>query len=124
MVNEAIKCIPDDVLHVVGTFARLNDVDIDENKKIEVSQSVFESISTEVSPEGVLAVIRKPQHGICSPKGKCILLDRVMDPANVGAIVRTAAASGYNSVLIADGADMKIGIIIFSRFVINTAKRL
>lgn len=105
MVKEAVSCVPDDVLYVVGTLARLNDVGIDQDKKIEVSQSVFESISTEVSPEGVLAVIRKPKANINPPTGKCLLLDRVMDPANVGAIIRTAVSAGYKDVYCFNTAD-------------------
>ena len=59
---------------------------------------VFASISVEKSPQGVLAVLEKPSNEILKPNGSCILLDGVADPANVGAVIRTAAASGYNTV--------------------------
>ncbi len=71
-----------------------------------VSDEVFKSISEEITPQGALAVVEKPDLTVQKSKGNCILLDGVSDPANVGAIIRTAAASGFNSVyLTSDCAD-------------------
>ena len=69
------------------------------------SDDVFKSISEEVSPQGVLAIIEKPVQDKSAVKGKCLFLDGVSDPSNVGAIIRSAAAFGFNTVIIADGAD-------------------
>ncbi len=67
--------------------------------KVEVvSEQVFKSISEEVSPQGVLAVAYKMSEIIEKSNGNCLLLDGVSDPANVGAIIRTAAASGFKEV--------------------------
>ena len=69
------------------------------NYKIEVvSEEVFKSISEEKTPQGVLAVVFKGENKLSSPKGACLLLDGVSDPNNVGAIIRTAVASGYNDI--------------------------
>ena len=70
-----------------------------------LSDDVFKSVSEEISPQGVLAIVKKPVIIVSEFAEKCILLDGVSDPANVGAIIRSAAAFGYNTVLIADGAD-------------------
>ncbi len=70
-----------------------------------LSDDVFKSVSEEVSPQGVLAIVLKPTPVTEEITAKCVLLDGVSDPANVGAIIRSAAAFGYNTVLIADGAD-------------------
>ena len=70
-----------------------------------LSDDVFKSVSEEVSPQGVLAIVKKPTVGVNEVTEKCVFLDGVGDPANVGAIIRSAAAFGYNAVLIADGAD-------------------
>jgi len=70
-----------------------------------VSEDVFKSISTEVSPQGVLAIVKKPTFKIGAPMGNCLFLDAVSDPNNVGAILRTAACSGYDEVYLADCAD-------------------
>ena len=59
---------------------------------------VYKSVSNEVSPQGVLAVIEKPKNELAKPSGSCIFLDGVADPSNVGAVLRTAVASGYKDV--------------------------
>ncbi len=71
-----------------------------------VSDEIFKYISSEVSPQGALAVVEKPLAPIEPPKNNCLLLDGVADPSNVGAILRTAVASGYGEVyMTADCAD-------------------
>lgn len=71
-----------------------------------LSEEVFKSISSEASPQGIIAVIEKPKNSLRDCDASSILLDGVSDPANVGAIIRTAAASGYNTVyLTEDSAD-------------------
>ncbi len=67
--------------------------------KVEiVSSEVFDYISEEVTPQGVLAVVYKKKSQIKAPQGSCLLLDGVADPTNVGAIIRTAVASGYKDI--------------------------
>ncbi|MBE7081165.1 MAG: RNA methyltransferase [Clostridiales bacterium] len=69
------------------------------NYKVEVvSEQVFKSISEEVTPQGALAIVYKMPCDIEKASGSCLLLDGVSDPANVGAIIRTAAASGFNEI--------------------------
>lgn len=70
-----------------------------------VSEEVFSKISTEKSPQGVIAVVKMPEQSLVRPKGNCILLDRLQDPGNVGTIIRTANAAGYDDVYLADCAD-------------------
>ena len=67
-----------------------------------VSDEVFKSISQEKTPQGALAVVEKPQFDMEAPTDSCILLDGVSDPANVGAIIRTAAASNYTHVYLTE----------------------
>ncbi len=69
-----------------------------------VTDGVFESVSTEVTPQGVLAVVEKPKQKLIE-EGASVYLDGVSDPSNVGAIIRTAAASGYKTVYLDGCAD-------------------
>ena len=63
-----------------------------------IADNVFEKLSDTVGSQGVLSV-----NGIPEPlfpvSERCILLDRVRDPGNVGTIIRTAVACGYDVVL-------------------------
>ena len=96
------------VFAVIGTnkgLSLISDVDLCGVKTEEVSEEVFKSISDEVTPQGVLAVIKKPQRPLRAPESDCLFLDGVSDPANVGAIIRTAAATGFCDVYMAEGAD-------------------
>ena len=67
-----------------------------------VTDDIFCYISEEKSPQGVLAVVYKKENALQKPCGKCLLLDGVSDPSNVGAIIRTAAAAGFNQVYMTD----------------------
>ena len=67
-----------------------------------VSEELYKHVSQEVTPQGALAVIFKPENKLVNANGSCILLDGVADPGNVGAIIRTAVASGYEYVYMTD----------------------
>lgn len=52
------------------------------------------------------AMKRKPQQStseICKDKSRIVILDKVMNPTNVGAIIRSAAALGMDAVLLTQG---------------------
>lgn len=97
LVREAIfLSLP--IFAIVGTEKALREIDCKNYRYETVTDEVFSFITTEVSPQGVVAVIEKPNNELCAPNGSCVLLDGVSDPTNVGAIIRTATASGYNNV--------------------------
>lgn len=70
-----------------------------------VSESVFKSISSEVTPQGVLAVVRIPQNNLTNPKKPCLLLDCLQDPGNLGAVIRTANGAGYEDIYLINCTD-------------------
>lgn len=79
--------------------------DIECENIVEVSESVFKSISDEMSPQGVLAVVKIPESRAIGRLSRCIVLDGLQDPGNVGAIIRIAAACGIDHVFAALCAD-------------------
>ncbi|MCM1546251.1 MAG: RNA methyltransferase [Clostridiales bacterium] len=72
---------------------------------IVVTDELFERISTEKTPQGVLAVAKLPQNSAIAPRGSCLLLDRLQDPGNIGTIIRTANAAGYEDIYLVNCAD-------------------
>lgn len=72
---------------------------------VTVSKSVFEYLSDEATPQGILAVIKIPALSIKKPTGNALLLDGVSDPGNLGTIIRTACASGYKDIYAVNSAD-------------------
>lgn len=75
-------------------------------KIVRVSDDVFRFLSDEKTPQGILCRVKIPKYSLQSPKNACLFLDGVSDPSNVGAIIRTANAAGYNEIyLTSDCAD-------------------
>ena len=69
-----------------------------EEKIVEVSPAVMQVLTDEKSPQGVLCRVKIPTSTIQPPKGCCLVLDGVADPGNMGTIIRTANAAGYEEV--------------------------
>ena len=69
-----------------------------EDKLVTVSADVMRHLSDEKTPQGVLCRVQIPVRPLAAPKGNCLLLDGVADPGNMGAIIRTANAAGYEEI--------------------------
>lgn len=80
-----------------------NELPFAEDLIVRVSDDVFRFLSDEKTPQGILCRVRIPDITPARPKGKCIFLDGVADPGNVGTILRTANAAGYNAVYLTEG---------------------
>ena len=70
-----------------------------------VTESVFKSISSEKTPQGVLAVVKIPQNQLKPPEKPCLLLDCLQDPGNLGTIIRTANAAEYDEIYLINCTD-------------------
>jgi RNA methyltransferase, TrmH family len=66
----------------------------------EVSQSLMKSLSETETPQGILAVLKIPDSPIPPSLDFVLILDQIRDPGNLGTLLRTAAATGLQAVLI------------------------
>lgn len=79
-------------------------IDYDLNiEGIKVSREILCKISDTVTPQGIIAVCKIKDNEVESLKGKkrVLFLDKVQDPGNVGTIIRTADAFGFDGIVLA-----------------------
>jgi len=88
-----------------------------EQKRIRVlavSGKVFGEIADTQTPQGVLAVMVMPEHGLnlLLNREKCLLvvLDCIQDPGNMGTIIRTMDAAGGDGVILLKGCTDPFGM--------------
>lgn len=60
-----------------------------------VTDILFGKLTDECAPQGILAAVKIPDCAPRAPRGRCLLLDGIADPGNLGTIVRTANGAGY-----------------------------
>lgn len=79
-----------------------------ENVELMVlAEAPFMKISTESAPQGVIAVCAcDVVSGYEKPAGTAFMCSSIRDPGNLGTIIRTAAAFGYDSVCLHSCADV------------------
>lgn len=73
-----------------------------------VSESVSSKLSAQKNPSGVymLAPLPVQQEVVLKENGRYLVLEHLQDPANIGAVLRTGAAFGFDGVFISkDSAD-------------------
>lgn len=99
-----------------GVFEKISSLiksrDIDESKIVYVSEQIFDKMSEESSPEGVITVARfidKKHREIPSAcdytvarEKRILLAESLRDPGNLGTVIRTSAALGIDRLIITD----------------------
>jgi TrmH family RNA methyltransferase len=73
-----------------------------------LSESAFEKVSTEKGSQGIVTLFSQKAllSGICpNSSGRWVALENVQDPGNVGTVLRSAAAFGFEGVLLTGCAD-------------------
>ena len=104
MVNEAIKYNQKIALIVKAESFNLELLP-SSSPEIIVTNSVFSYLSDEKTPQGVLAVIELENRPLKAPTKNALLLDGIQDPGNIGTIIRTAAAAGYQDIYLISCVD-------------------
>ena len=109
----SVKDIPSDA-KVVSFYVKESKVDAFQEvlskrdvETIVLSDELFDRVSDTVTPIGIAAVVEQRISSDISDinSNKLIILDHVSDAGNVGAILRTAVAAGYEAALLVGGAD-------------------
>ena len=72
---------------------------------VTLGSDAFKCVCDEKTPQGSAAEVEIPKHVLTAPKNACIVLDGVSDPANVGAVIRTAVAADYTEIYCISCAD-------------------
>ncbi|MCB9452586.1 MAG: RNA methyltransferase [Anaerolineaceae bacterium] len=70
---------------------------------LSVSEVIMRHISDTQTPQGIAGVFPIPEPALPARPQRVLLLDGVGDPGNVGTMLRTAAASGVEVVLLGPG---------------------
>jgi len=110
LVEEALACkVP------IGYFLVADSMYPEFRSMMEGSKSVpvyivpddlFERVSTTETPQGILAVaplIDSQDQSIADRGSRFVILERLQDPGNLGTIIRTADACGFDGVLLSPG---------------------
>jgi len=72
-----------------------------------VSGKVAAKLSSTVNTQGIFGVYVMPDLAVKVPKGdKALILDGITDSGNLGTIIRTAAATGFNDIYLHDCTDV------------------
>lgn len=77
-------------------FAKYNGVE-----HFLVNEQIIKKISKTVNPQGIFGIVSMPTFeapDLEAKKIKVVMLDSINDPGNLGSIVRTAAALGYDAI--------------------------
>lgn len=94
--------------------------DLTENEKLIISEKespepvifsekLFTNVASTVTSQGVIAIVEKREwrddslRYFFNKPGNLLIMDRLQDPGNIGAIIRTAEAAGYSAVICLKG---------------------
>ena len=99
LIEEALKCnIVKTIIISEGCFDKFKF-----DSTFFVTQSVMNKLSSNVSEVKYIAVCKKLDEKLTS-SNKVLALDRIQDPGNLGTLLRSALAFGFNQILISDNS--------------------
>lgn len=94
---------------------------IETDKVFLTDRKLFAEIAQTETSQGIIAAVKKPDLSLkdfaeCKSSGNFVVLDRLQDPGNIGTIIRTADAAGYETVIALKGT-----VDLFSPKVVRAA---
>ena len=124
IVAEAFEYVPDDIYCIVmseefaeresETVLRAQEIC---DKVFVVTPQSFEDIADTDTPQGILAVINMPEDEFMPDEhtGDIVVLDGVSEPGNMGTVIRTAEALGFDGLYLMKGcADIYSSKTVFN----------
>ena len=104
LVEEALDAKVVEEIIVSESFEEYNIVDSFEGDLIKVTDSVLKSISDTITSQGIIALCRIEKKELdINNYSKVLILDKIQDPGNLGTIIRTADAAGFDAVVLGEG---------------------
>lgn len=107
IVEDAIKTIPERIEFFIisKSYYETEAINIHaDNFEINIiPDSLFNELSETKTPQGILAVIRHKEVSFSdffSNDKNILILDKLQDPGNMGTIIRTAEAMGFNNIFL------------------------
>lgn len=102
MIEEAIQYNANIELVVYREKFDISNINLNGIKTIEVTENIFNTLTEVVSPQGILAIIRKNEDSqkIDFSNEFIIALDGIQDPGNLGTIIRTADAANLKQIIV------------------------
>ena len=94
-----------------------------------LDEKLFKKLTETETPQGIFGVVAKTSiseeeffkgdfrdrfDSSARTKGNIIVLDRLQDPGNVGTIIRTAEAAGYDGIMILKGTEICILLRLYA----------
>lgn len=75
------------------------------DNSFEVRKDVFEKLSDTKTPQGIIGIFEKPRYNeeILSTDKRILYLDKVQNSDNVGALIRSSDAGGFDKVILNEG---------------------
>ncbi|GFZ30530.1 RNA methyltransferase [Clostridium zeae] len=106
-VEEAVKAnaVIDEIIIDEAKQEKFEDIylKVSDDKITLLKSSLFNQLSSTENPQGIIAVIKTGSSENNYKGSFYVLLDKLQDPGNVGAIIRTAHAAAVDGIIVRDG---------------------
>ncbi|MCE2983230.1 MAG: RNA methyltransferase [Parachlamydia sp.] len=98
-----IKEVMPFVKALIYTSAYLPHLTMHAREEWHVTEEIVKKITTTVTPEGLLAEVHMPRFSSLEQASHLLALDGVSDPGNLGTLMRTALALGWDGLFLLPG---------------------